>query len=66
LLFDLRADIAESTDVAAQHPDVVERLKVQFAEWRKMTEAGKLPKGDAAEGVSGADLERLKSLGYVQ
>ena len=65
-LFDHRADPLNLKDVAAQHPDVVERLKVQFAEWRKMTEAGKLPKGDAADGVSGKELERLKSLGYVQ
>ncbi|HOF41572.1 MAG TPA: arylsulfatase, partial [Candidatus Hydrogenedentes bacterium] len=26
-LFDLEADISETTDVADQHPDVVERLK---------------------------------------
>jgi hypothetical protein len=65
-LFDHRTDPLNLKNVAAQHPDVVEKLKVQLAEWRKMTEAGKLPKGDSTEGVSSQELERLKSLGYVQ
>ena len=65
-LFDHRTDPLNLKNVAAQHPEVVERLKVQLAEWRKMTEAGKLPKGDSTEGVSSQELERLKSLGYVQ
>jgi arylsulfatase A-like enzyme len=65
-LFDHRTDPLNLKDVAAQHPEVVERLKGQLAEWRKMAEAGKLPKGDTGEGVSAKELERLKSLGYVQ
>jgi arylsulfatase A-like enzyme len=30
-LFDLRADSAETTDVAAQHPDIVQQLESQFS-----------------------------------
>ena len=37
-----------------------------LADWNKMVEKGKLPKGDSAEGLSSKELERLKSLGYVQ
>jgi len=32
-LFDVRADIAETTDLAAQKPDIVDRLKAQFGAW---------------------------------
>jgi arylsulfatase A-like enzyme len=65
-LFDHRVDPLNLKNVAAQHPQVVEQLKAKLAEWREMTEAGKLPKADAAEGVSPKELERLRSLGYVQ
>jgi len=32
-LFDLTTDYAEATDVAAQHPDVVDQLKTRFDAW---------------------------------
>jgi arylsulfatase A-like enzyme len=33
LLFDLKADPGETSDVAARHPEVVARLKASFAAW---------------------------------
>lgn len=32
-LFDLASDIGETTDLSAEHPDVVERLKTAWDEW---------------------------------
>jgi arylsulfatase A-like enzyme len=59
-------DPLDKMNVAARHPEVVERLRAQLTDWHKMVERGKLPKGDAPEGISPADLKRLRSLGYVQ
>lgn len=35
LLFDVNADLGERDDLAAQHPDLVVRLKALLAEWEK-------------------------------
>ncbi|MDR1666666.1 MAG: sulfatase-like hydrolase/transferase [Bacteroidales bacterium] len=32
-LYDIEADRAENRDLAAQHPDIVERLKNEYAQW---------------------------------
>ena len=54
-------------DVAAGHPEVVERLKEQLADRLRYMEARKLPTDeDAVEGLSSAELQRLRSLGYVR
>lgn len=34
-LFDLQADPSESDDLSAQHPDVVEKLKLELQNWEK-------------------------------
>jgi arylsulfatase A-like enzyme len=39
MLFDLEADISETTDVAAKHPDVVERLSKVMADFDKALKA---------------------------
>jgi len=65
-LFNHAEDPLDSKNVASQHPDQVARLTALLADWNKMVEKGKLPKGDSAEGLSSKELERLKSLGYVQ
>jgi arylsulfatase A-like enzyme len=66
-LYDVRRDPLDQHDLAAQHPEIVERLRRALVEWR--TEVAKLrldthPPGEA--GLSSAEIERLKSLGYVQ
>jgi arylsulfatase A-like enzyme len=46
-LYDLVADPTESTDIAAQHPEVVVRMKAQLAEWQASV-AKSLNRGDYA------------------
>ena len=36
-LFDLTKDIGETTDVAAEHPDVVKQLSTQLAQARDLS-----------------------------
>lgn len=54
-------------NVASEHPDVVERLASQLADWHEFVTAARLPDDDeAADHMSPAELERLRSLGYIQ
>lgn len=48
-LFNLEADVGETTDVAAQHPDVVERLQA-------LAERARADLGDSATGRVGKDI----------
>ena len=66
-LFDYKADRLDARNVAHEHPDVVERLAEQLGAWRKMADAARLPPdAQATEGMSSEELDRLRSLGYVQ
>ena len=56
MLFDLEADPAETRDVAAEHPDVVARLKAAFEEMQ--AEAAKIPQQKPERPGSG--IKRLK------
>jgi arylsulfatase A-like enzyme len=56
LLYDLDADVAETTDVASSHPDVVERLEA-------LAHAARRDLGDDATGVKGA---RTRAPGLVE
>jgi arylsulfatase A-like enzyme len=57
-LYDLKADPAQEKDLASAHPDTAASLREQL---RRLTEsAGK------AAGPDAAQLEQLRSLGYVQ
>ena len=54
-------------DVATDHPEVVERLTEQLADRLRYMEARKLATDeDSVEGLSPAELQRLRSLGYVR
>jgi arylsulfatase A-like enzyme len=54
-------------NVAAEHPDVVERLAKELDRWRQRVEAAKLPPDKELEGTLSADeLKRLRSLGYIR
>ena len=66
-LYDHRADPRDLRDVAAAHPDVVERLTRELAAWRQVAERARL-KGDtdSAAQLSAEELERLRALGYIQ
>jgi arylsulfatase A-like enzyme len=63
-LYDHRADPLNLRDVAAEHPEVVAALATELARWRTWAEGQRLPADDAGT-VDAAELERLRSLGYI-
>ncbi len=66
-LFDHSADPLNLHNLAAEHPERVQQLATQLAAWRESAAAARLPSDDTlTEGMSQEDLERLRSLGYVQ
>jgi len=66
-LYDVAADPLDQHDVAADHPEIVARMAEQLAAVRERAAAALLPEDDAAEGtMSVEELERLRSLGYIQ
>jgi arylsulfatase A-like enzyme len=66
-LFAHDEDPLDLEDVASEHPDVVERLASQLDDWHQLVTAARLPEDEvAADGMSPEELERLRSLGYIQ
>ena len=66
-LYDHREDPLDQNDIAAEHPEIVERLAKQLDDWHAWALANKLATdAEATEGLDSAELERLRSLGYVQ
>ena len=66
-LYDFLADPLDARDVAAEHPEVVADLSAKLRAWREETKARRLEPDDAAtQGLSAEELQRLRSLGYVQ
>jgi arylsulfatase len=66
-LFEHRVDPLDKVDVAAQHPEVVERLSKVIAAWRSRVEAARLkPDAASAQEMTKEQLERLRALGYIQ
>jgi arylsulfatase A-like enzyme len=66
-LFDHRTDPLDARDVSAAHPQVVERLRRELAAWKQLAEQARLkPDSEAAKGLSTEEMERLRSLGYLQ
>jgi arylsulfatase A-like enzyme len=63
-LYDHRADPLNRRDVAAAHPEVVRAMAGQLAQWRGWAEGRRLRADDAAT-MDAGELERLRSLGYV-
>jgi hypothetical protein len=54
-------------NLAAENPEVVKRLSTLLEDWHKFAESARLPAdGEITEGMSSEELERLRSLGYVQ
>ncbi len=54
-------------NLAGERPELIEPLLEQLKAWRESAEAARLPPDSAlAENMSEEDLERLRSLGYVQ
>jgi arylsulfatase A-like enzyme len=65
-LYNHSEDPLDQTDVAQEHPDVVERLSKELDKWRETVSANQLPKASSSEGLSPEELQRLRSLGYIQ
>ncbi len=65
-LFDHTKDPLDLANVADEHPDVVEKLLAELQNWREAAQAAKLPPADSTEGLSDDELQRLRSLGYIQ
>ena len=64
-LFDHRNDPLDANDLADANDDIVEKLKTELAYWRREVTDAALPE-DSSEGMSSEELERLRSLGYIQ
>ena len=65
-LYHHETDPFDATDVAAGHPDVVERLAKLLDAWHQSAQDARLSDAEAMEGMSAEELERLRSLGYIQ
>jgi arylsulfatase A-like enzyme len=66
-LFDDQKDPLNLINVAGEHPEVVERLSRILEDWYKFAQAAKLPSDEGViETLNPEELERLRSLGYVQ
>ena len=61
LLFDILADPGEQKNLAAEHPEIVEKL---FAELEKVDGSGL--GGGADRPLTQSQIDRLRQLGYVQ
>ncbi len=66
-LYDVVADPLNLTNVAGAQTEVVERLAREIDRWHRIAEQARLPDdAEAAAGLSQAELERLRSLGYIR
>ncbi len=66
-LFQERKDPLNQHNLADQNPEVVKRLTKALAAWRTKVQAERLkPDSESTEGLSQDELERLRSLGYIQ
>jgi len=65
-LFDRRADPLNLQNIAAEHADVVERMKQELEQWRESAVAAKLSAEDSTADMTPQEIEKLKSLGYLQ
>jgi arylsulfatase A-like enzyme len=66
-LYDARDDPLDQRDLAAEKPEVVERLRAALDAWRaRVAEVRLEPESASPESLTPEELERLRSLGYVQ
>ena len=65
-LFAHKTDPLNLKNVAGAHPEVVERLREQLTERREIAASIAFPESSSTEGLSDEELQRLKSLGYIQ
>jgi arylsulfatase A-like enzyme len=64
-LYDYDADPMDQNDLAADNPEVVERLAAELDAWHERALAAKIEEADTAD-LSPEELSRLRALGYIQ
>jgi arylsulfatase A-like enzyme len=65
-LFDHKKDPLNRQNIAGQNPEVVKRLALKLEEKRQAAIAAALPEAGANTKMSDDEMQRLRSLGYVQ
>ena len=66
-LFDHRTDPLNLDNVAADHPEIVQRLGEQLSERLRFAEARRIVSDDdLAEALSPEEVQRLRRLGYIR
>ena len=66
-LYDVAADPLNRHNVAGAHDEIVARLVGRLTAWRSLVESGRLAADSASsQSMSAEELERLRSLGYIQ
>jgi arylsulfatase A-like enzyme len=64
-LFDHAADPLNLRNVAAEHPELVERLSKQLESWHAAAKAAHIAPEEGTADLSPEEIERLRSLGYI-
>ncbi len=64
-LYDHGNDPLDQSNLAEEHPEIVERMAPQLRRWLESTIAARLDPDAIETQVSAEELERLRSLGYV-
>ena len=65
-LYEHPSDLLDLKNLATLHPDRVKELNEKLEAWHREALAGQLPKTDATKSMSKEELQRLRSLGYIQ
>jgi arylsulfatase A-like enzyme len=65
-LYDFYGDPLDRKDVARDYPQVVQRLARALDAWKEKARAARLKADADAADLSATELERLRSLGYIQ
>ncbi len=64
-LYEPGADPLNHRNVADQHPEIVNKMAADLEAWRRRTEAARIAGDQALEELDAEELERLRSLGYI-
>jgi arylsulfatase A-like enzyme len=66
-LFDRTNDAYDHHNVAANHPEIVQKLSGELHLWKQHVEAAKLkPDSESTQNMTTEEIERLRALGYIQ
>jgi arylsulfatase A-like enzyme len=65
-LFDHAADPLDTNNLAEKSQDRVEALKTELAWWRRMVDDAKLSDDTSTDSMSSEEIQKLRSLGYIQ